>query len=181
MIPESFVWHVIAELVPEPPLPIAGGVEDGPRVLWWDPIIHADGHSGNTWLHYPSDEEKRVDPRLERFTDAMPQVVLGDFGFAFSASGMTDESQAAELLAIVSERLSWADKYQLGVSVFIPLLSGVRPKKRGMRTSGPARHRLRRPPEIHSNIIIPMNPTTDDYLGPIMLHVYVHVSELDNP
>jgi serine/threonine protein kinase len=51
----------------------------------WEVISHMDGHADNIWLHSLSDEEKKRDSNLEGFTDALPQVVLGDFGIAVQA------------------------------------------------------------------------------------------------
>ncbi|KAL2255484.1 hypothetical protein VTK26DRAFT_3263 [Humicola hyalothermophila] len=109
-LPEGFIWHVIAQLgralswlhtgiLPSPAYNVmAADRLDDPDAMvnkhqgieGWNPICHQDGHAANVWLHYPSDEEKAVDPGLEAFDDVLPQIILGDFGYAFQEQNDRD-------------------------------------------------------------------------------------------
>jgi len=75
----------------------------------WKPIVHQDNHNGNIWIHYPSDEEKAQDPRLERFTEELPQVVLGDFGLAINVDPATQTDREKEYLLMNGdyEKYKW--------------------------------------------------------------------------
>ncbi|KAL2019084.1 hypothetical protein VTK56DRAFT_10115 [Thermocarpiscus australiensis] len=104
-VPEGFIWHVIAQIgralsflhtgnSPSPAYNVlhqrhiadpGSQLNKSHGIPGWKPICHSDGHVGNIWLHYPSDEEKRMDPQLEGFSDFLPQIILGDFGLAFQA------------------------------------------------------------------------------------------------
>lgn len=107
-IPEVFIWHVLAEVgralcwlhtgytpsraynlqhrdgVWQEGQPVNHARQGNPPPAQpWEPICHQDMHIFNIWLHYPTDAEKRADPSLERFTDLLPQIILGDFGMSF--------------------------------------------------------------------------------------------------
>ncbi len=105
-VPEGFIWHLISQIgralswmhtghIPSPDYNLTHQNDIGAvgktvnlavKDSSWDPICHMDMHANNIWLHYPSDEEKKADPRLAKFTDELPQIILGDFGFSFQAS-----------------------------------------------------------------------------------------------
>jgi serine/threonine protein kinase len=112
-IPEGFIWHFISQvcramswmhtgIIPSKEYnlfnqndigKIGITVNRAEKAPGWKPLCHMDMHMSNIWLHYPSDEEKKADPRLEQFTNALPQIIVGDFGFSFKA-----ENDRADLL-----------------------------------------------------------------------------------
>lgn len=93
-VPEGFIWHVIAQLcrgvswlhtghIPSRDENLGRGDPSHPPKPppdAWEPICHHDMHTDNILLHFPTDEEKLADPRLEQFTDYLPQVIIADFG-----------------------------------------------------------------------------------------------------
>jgi serine/threonine protein kinase len=104
-IPESFIWHYLAEVLRALAWIHLGDVRSrtdnlyfmqsrkspqhfpqASRAQGWDPIIHHDLHGGNIWLHYPTEEERAADPSLSRFSDEFPQIIVGDWGFSLKAS-----------------------------------------------------------------------------------------------
>ncbi|KAG7289950.1 hypothetical protein NEMBOFW57_006327 [Staphylotrichum longicolle] len=104
-VPEGFIWHFISQVcralswmhtgnVPSREYNLFNQNDIGKlgvtvnraeKAAGWEALCHLDMHMGNIWLHYPSDEEKKADPRLEQFTDALPQIIIGDFGFSMQA------------------------------------------------------------------------------------------------
>ncbi|KAK4140165.1 uncharacterized protein C8A04DRAFT_15178 [Dichotomopilus funicola] len=138
-IPEVFIWHVLAEVgralcwlhtgytpsraynlqhqnhIWQPNQPVNDARQGNPPPPQpWRPICHQDMHVFNIWLHYPTDAEKRADPSLERFTDTLPQIILGDFGMSFQEHN----DRYGELRVAVNPGLpepsTWKDKGELG-------------------------------------------------------------------
>ncbi|KAK4213529.1 hypothetical protein QBC37DRAFT_463743 [Rhypophila decipiens] len=87
-VPEMFIWHFIADYGRA-----LAYLHNGTyRSRLYNVTTY--GHLGitpqypipappNIFLHYPSQEEKKLDPRLARYTDEFPQCILADFGQAF--------------------------------------------------------------------------------------------------
>ncbi|KAK0629469.1 hypothetical protein B0T17DRAFT_634275 [Bombardia bombarda] len=69
-VPETFIWHFVAQV--------------GKAYSWLHArgIAHLNGHEDNFFLHYPTDEEKAQDPRMAQFDNIFPQIVMGGFGSA---------------------------------------------------------------------------------------------------
>ncbi|KAL2136966.1 hypothetical protein VTI74DRAFT_11148 [Chaetomium olivicolor] len=105
-IPESLIWHFAAQIgrafawmhtghYPSREYnlhhkddigdDLTKEVNTAKSVHGWEPISHGDAHKENIWLHYPTDDEKKADPRLDVSTDSMPQMILGEYGFALQA------------------------------------------------------------------------------------------------
>lgn len=118
-IPEDLIWHVIARLTRAYSFLHTGRPTYQPRAADpnWDPIVHSDGHTANVFLHYPSPQELRDDRSgvlAEVCRDGLPQVVLGDFGHAFSYSNDRPGMVASYVAAGAPEPATWRDKAQLG-------------------------------------------------------------------
>lgn len=137
-IPEGFIWHFIAQIGralahlhtgewPSAVYNVMHQDEIGVRpdakvnrsetVPGWRAICHMDGHADNIWLHYPSDEEKAQDPSLDGFSDALPQLVLGDFGMSFQAHHDRADWLRARELPGLPEPATLKDKADLGVNI----------------------------------------------------------------
>lgn len=118
-IPEYLIWHVIARLTRAYSFLHTGRPTYQPHAADpnWDPIVHSDGHANNVFLHYPSPQELRDDRSgvlAEVCRDGLPQVVLGDFGHAFSYSNDRPGAVASSVAAGAPEPATWRDKAQLG-------------------------------------------------------------------
>lgn len=118
-IPEDLIWHVIARLTRAYSFLHTGRPTYQPHAADpnWDPIVHSDGHTSNVFLHYPSSQELHDDRSGvldEVCRDGLPQVVLGDFGHAFSYSNDRPGEVASEVAAGAPEPATWRDKAQLG-------------------------------------------------------------------
>ncbi|KAK4149205.1 hypothetical protein C8A00DRAFT_47135 [Chaetomidium leptoderma] len=144
-VPEGFIWHLISQVgralswmhtghIPsreynsahEGSIGWAGEpVNRSQRVLDWNAISHMDAHSGNIWLHYPTDEEKIADPRLEKFTDALPQIILGDFGQSFQAQNDRTHMYYDDVCPDMPEPETLRDKSDLGSALFALLIAQV--------------------------------------------------------
>lgn len=151
-VPEIFIWHVIAELGRALAFLHMGTYRSrkynidrymsltdndlwsrnikAPTRRGWKPIAHFDNHSSNVWFHYPSAEEKAEDPRLERFSDELPQVILGDFGLAMTVDENLEEGLKKNVLASqkfeqwnIPEKFTWKDKCLLGECLKLLILS----------------------------------------------------------
>ncbi|KAK4039894.1 hypothetical protein C8A01DRAFT_46713 [Parachaetomium inaequale] len=134
-VPEGFIWHVLAEIgraiswlhtghIPSRNYNVdhqnevgqpGSTVDQASSVPGWQPICHQDLHSCNIFLHYPTDEERKADPRLNRFTDSLPQIIVGDFGLSFQ-----HRYDRAKFLCDMGKRRgmpepsTWLDKANIG-------------------------------------------------------------------
>lgn len=150
-IPEGFVWHYVAEHgralawlhtgnVPSREYNVkhTADVGQGQRhavnkltpVRGWEAICHMDAHADNTWLHYPTDEEKAANPALKRFSDALPQVILGDFGIAMEARNDRNNVLQMRTSPDVPEPETVRDKADLGCNLLRLVVAGMSPDAR---------------------------------------------------
>ncbi|KAK3358702.1 hypothetical protein B0T25DRAFT_599517 [Lasiosphaeria hispida] len=132
-IPEGFIWHVILLIAQT-----LSYLHTGRTAAWakpegagdrsrWTPIVHFDAHLVNIWLHYPTAAEKEQDPRLGVFTESLPQVILGDYGYAFQADRVHSEVLlASKLLVGLPERETWGDKAYFGAVILHMLFASDR-------------------------------------------------------
>ncbi|KAK0721036.1 hypothetical protein B0H67DRAFT_682834 [Lasiosphaeris hirsuta] len=115
-IPEGLIWHVLVQLAQTLSYLHTGRTNTfSPAPPTWTPIIHADAHLANIWLHHPTPTERSLDPRLRAFTPALPQIILGDFGMAFPF----DTTHRRRYFprdggGRLPERATWPDKAYLG-------------------------------------------------------------------
>ncbi|KAH6838341.1 hypothetical protein B0I37DRAFT_409228 [Chaetomium sp. MPI-CAGE-AT-0009] len=108
-VPEGFIWHVIAQL------------------CQWEPICHQDLHVDNILLHFPTDEEKEADPRLEQFDEYLPQVIITDFGLSFQAKNDRSNELATDLNPDLPEPTAWKDKAFIGEAILRLLIPDYSP------------------------------------------------------
>jgi serine/threonine protein kinase len=148
MVPETFIWHVLAHVgralswlhtgrIPKKTLHPRHTAETDPD---WKPICHYDLHAHNIFLHYPTDQEKKADPRLEQFNDSKPQIIVGDFGLSFQA-----HNDRRDVLCIADlwhrdmpEPETLMDKADLG-HILIELMQAHKPAP-PRRTSAPTEY-----------------------------------------
>ena len=162
-VPEGFIWHMISQVgralswmhtghIPSPDYNLANQHDIGAvgktvnlavKDPGWDPICHMDMHANNIWLHYPSDEEKKADPRLARFTDELPQIIVGDFGFSFQASNDRGDMLCLTDNPGIPEPETIMDKMNLGIHLWtllkIQVSEDERDKALEKRHAGPTR------------------------------------------
>ncbi len=160
-VPEGFIWHLISQVgralswmhtghIPSPGYNLAHQNDIGAGEITvnlaakddnWDPICHMDMHANNIWLHYPSDEEKKADPRLAKFTDELPQIILGDFGFSFQASNDRADMLCGLDNPGIPEPETIMDKMNLGHSIWtllkIQISEDERARALQQRQAGP--------------------------------------------
>ncbi|KAK4200897.1 hypothetical protein QBC40DRAFT_325475 [Triangularia verruculosa] len=135
-VPEAFIWHYIAQIGRAYAYLHTGHVNSPehnikkknhlnrelkhPTLDTWTPIAHNDGHLSNIWLHYPSAEQKKDDPRLKVFDEKFPQIVLADFGQAHDvAHDPLDDYRAKD----VPDAATWYDKMNFGFGLKMLLLA----------------------------------------------------------
>ncbi|KAK3296647.1 uncharacterized protein B0H64DRAFT_356156 [Chaetomium fimeti] len=141
-VPEGFIWHVLAQLcravswlhtghIPSRDDNLGRGDASNPPKTApdkWEPICHQDMHADNIFLHFPTDEEKEADPRLEQFTDYLPQVIVADFGLSFQAKN--DRSQELGVdpnNPYLPEHSTWKDKADIGEAILRLLVPDYSP------------------------------------------------------
>ncbi|KAK0652466.1 hypothetical protein B0T16DRAFT_387723 [Cercophora newfieldiana] len=130
-VPEYFIWHVIAQLgraycslhtgrlIPEDPVRaslLRHLTRDSTEPLWRRPVIHNNGHTSNIFLHVPTPQEKMENPLLARFSDALPQVILGDFSQAYEGANSRDVHALAQGMSD-SDWETWRDKAFFGSAI----------------------------------------------------------------
>lgn len=140
-VPEIFIWHFIADYGRAMAYIHNGtyrsraynvkkylhrqiGLDTpirSPRARDWLPICHSDAHESNAFFHYPTPEERRLDPRLNRYSDEFPQCILGDFGQAGSLQDRRGNMFQHEFFAIDEIRpreiATWLDKARFGNNI----------------------------------------------------------------
>jgi serine/threonine protein kinase len=148
-VPESFIWQFLSQMgralswmhtgvIPsreynlqhQGDIGVAGKDVNKSKVdPQWDPICHTDAHASNIWLHYPTGDEKKADPRLKQFNNSLPQIILGDFGHSFQVS---NDDRIGYLSALVGpnegdipEYWTMPDKCTLANNLFRLLLCAV--------------------------------------------------------
>jgi serine/threonine protein kinase len=148
MIPEAFIWHILAHAgralswlhtghIPKKTLRQKDKAKKDPN---WKPICHHDLHAHNIFLHYPTDEEKKADPRLEQFNDSLPQIIVGDFGLSFQAHNDRRDllCTADQWHQNMPEPETLMDKADLG-HILIELMQAHKPQN-PRRTSAPEQY-----------------------------------------
>ncbi|EAQ85646.1 hypothetical protein CHGG_06899 [Chaetomium globosum CBS 148.51] len=127
-VPEGFIWHVIAQLCRAVSWLHTGhipsrdenlGREDPshppqPPPDTWEPICHQDMHADNVLLHFPTDEEKLADPRLEQFDEYLPQIIIADFGLSFQGKNDRSDELGLDENPDLPQPTTWKDKADIG-------------------------------------------------------------------
>ncbi|KAK1830820.1 hypothetical protein QBC39DRAFT_352788 [Podospora conica] len=116
-IPEYLIWHIIARLTRAYCFLHTGQPRYQPAVAdpSWDPIVHNDGNASNIFLHYPTPAELSNDRSLASVCrNGLPQVILGDFGHAFSSSNDRGWAAQQRRTAYALELPTWMDKAHFG-------------------------------------------------------------------
>jgi hypothetical protein len=141
LVPEGFIWHVIAQLCRGVSWLHTGHIPSRdenlgrkdpshspkPPPKTWKPICHHDMHADNILLHFPTDGEKLADPRLKQFTDYLPQVIIADFGLSFQANNDRSDELGLDENPGIPEPSTWKDKADIGEAVLRLMIPGYGP------------------------------------------------------
>ncbi|KAI2611998.1 uncharacterized protein GGS25DRAFT_473375 [Hypoxylon fragiforme] len=111
-IPESFIWHVTAELCQALAFLYYGQNLAGVRPKNWIPVYHRDIESNNIFINYPPRRPGRM-PNSGNVTNAFPHIVLSDFRQCAIQGDLPGDLKPGQFPE-QNEPNEWEDVYELG-------------------------------------------------------------------